>query len=167
MGGQGSLTLPSPSSLTPVLWKSDGLPLTQLWLILSDYITRYRSLVGLLKWAHWFLIRTPLNTSWKELGKYILQIRLLLKVSEGMFPHCITGSPTLCIDMTHGWYCTEGLCGSLSNNYVVLIAKWSIFLSSNDSNLNMLLLVWLQFSPLFSTDPTLEYGVFVCQINYL
>lgn len=86
MGGQVSLTLPRLYSLTPVLWKSDGLPLTQLWLILSDYITHYRSLVGLLKWAHWFLIRTPLNTSWKELGKYILQIRLLLKISEGMFP---------------------------------------------------------------------------------
>lgn len=62
-------------SLTPVLWKSDGLPLTQLWLILSDYITLYRSLVGSLKRAHWFLIRMPLNTSRKELGKYSLQLQ--------------------------------------------------------------------------------------------
>lgn len=61
-------------SLTPALWKSDGLPLTQLWLILSDYITLYRSLVGSLKRAHWFLIRTPLNTSRKEPGKYNLQL---------------------------------------------------------------------------------------------
>lgn len=91
MGGQGSLALPSPYSLTPVLWKSDGLPLTQLWLILSDYITRYRSLVGLLKWAHWFLIRTPLNTSGKELGKYIQQIRPLLKISVGMFLVVLVG----------------------------------------------------------------------------
>lgn len=68
-------------SLTPVLWKSDGLPLTQLWLILSDYITLYRSLVGSLKRAHWFLIRTPLNTSRKELGKYNLQLLSISRYS--------------------------------------------------------------------------------------
>lgn len=68
-------------SLTPVLWKSDGLPLTQLWLILSDYITLYRSLAGSLKRAHWFLIRTPLNTSRKELGKYNLQVLSISKYS--------------------------------------------------------------------------------------
>lgn len=68
-------------SLTPVLWKSDGLPLTQLWLILSDYINLYRSLVGSLKRAHWFLIRMPLNTSRKELGKYNLQLQRFRTIS--------------------------------------------------------------------------------------